>query len=398
MQWQASTSGAGWLSLSLSSGSVQPGGVPQNIQVTIDTNNRSLQAGSNSASITIHSNGGDVTIPVTLTLLSGNTPTPTPSQPPTPTSIPPTPTPTPSPTPSPTVLPTTWSVSPTNLSTNSCSGSSTWSCTVTLSEGAGSPGNIKWSASDSLGSASFSPGSGTLSPGASTQITISSIPCQNDSFTFTDSAGVASPISALWTCVIQPPRGTASLGSCSYTAGSGWSCPVTIAASGNNQVSWPWNSSSSGVSGISITPSSGSLSPGQSTTATVTIPDMLCPASATITITGPADTIPLNWSCAAPTLMVTVNTPTCPGDSTNGWTCTVTLSLASGDQGQLTWTSSVSSNLPGASLSPSSGTLSAGQQTPVTISIPANDCTDGTFYFSGSDGSNASVTWTCPQA
>jgi hypothetical protein len=105
----------------------------------------------------------------------------------------------------------------------------------------------------------------------------------------------------------------------------------------------------------------------------------------------------LSWSCAPPSLTVTVNTPTCPGDSTNGWTCTVTLSLASGDQGQLTWTSSVSSNLPGASLNPASGTLSAGQQTVVTVSIPGNDCVNGSFTFSGSDGSAATVTWTCPQ-
>src|SRR5712692_436219 len=245
LQWQAITSGAGWLSLSVSNGSVQPGAVPQNIQVTVDTNSSSLQAGSNTAAITIHSNGGDATIPVTLTLSSGNTPTPTPSPSPSPSPIP-----SPTPSPSPTVLPTTWSVSPTNLNTNSCSGSSTWTCTVTLTEGTGSPGNINWSATDSLGSASFSPGSGTLRPGASTPVTISSIPCQNDSFTFTDSAGAASPISASWTCVVQQARGTASLGSWSYTAGSGWSCPVTIAASGNNKVDWPWNASSSGVSGI----------------------------------------------------------------------------------------------------------------------------------------------------
>jgi hypothetical protein len=106
----------------------------------------------------------------------------------------------------------------------------------------------------------------------------------------------------------------------------------------------------------------------------------------------------LSWSCSAPSLVVTVNTPTCPGNSTSGWTCTVTLSLASGDQGQLSWTSSVSSNLPGVSLSPASGTLSAGQQTPVTISIPSNDCTNGSFVFTGSDGSTATVTWTCPQS
>jgi hypothetical protein len=106
----------------------------------------------------------------------------------------------------------------------------------------------------------------------------------------------------------------------------------------------------------------------------------------------------LNWSCPAPGLSITVNTPTCPGDSTNGWTCTVTLSLTPGSQGQLNWSGSVPGNLPGATLSPSSGTLSAGQQTPITIYIPGNDCTNGTFTFTGSDGSTATVTWNCPQS
>ncbi len=129
-----------------------------------------------------------------------------------------------------------------------------------------------------------------------------SVPCQNDTFTFTDTSGAASPLSVSWTC--SQPTGTASLGSCSYSAGSGWSCPLTIAASGNNQVDWPWSASSSGVSGINISPPNGSLPPGQSTTATATIPDMVCPASATITVSGGASNIPLNWSCPAPTLQV----------------------------------------------------------------------------------------------
>jgi hypothetical protein len=95
LQWQGSISGAGWLSLSLSNGSVQPGGIPQLVQVTVDTRQNSLQTGSNTASIVIQSNGGNVTIPVTLTLLSGSTPTPTPS---------PSPSPSPRPSPSPTPI------------------------------------------------------------------------------------------------------------------------------------------------------------------------------------------------------------------------------------------------------------------------------------------------------
>ncbi len=413
LQWQGSINGASWLSLSLSNGSVNAGGIPQNVQVTVDTRSSSLQTGSNTASIIIRSNGGTVTIPVTLALLSGNTPTPSSSPSPTvspsPTSIPsPSPTPTLPPSPTPTLPPSPTptpvipviQVAPGTIDTTSSSCSQnrdgTYTCAVTVSESA--PGNLNWFAPTGIGGTNitFSPSSGQLSSSlTSQQVTIASIPCASNSFTFVDQNNKTATVN--WSCIVQQPTGTASLGSCPYTAGSGWNCPVTITASANNQATWSWNATSSGVSGISINPSSGSLSPGQAATAAVTIPDMLCPASATITISSSASTIPLSWRCAAPSLGVTVNTPTCPGDSTNGWTCTVTLFLSSGSQGQLNWTSSVSSNLPGASLSPTSGTISAGQQTVVNISIPANDCTSGSFFFTGSDGSNATVTWTCPQ-
>ncbi len=406
LQWQGSINGTSWLSLRPSNGSVQPGGLPQSVQVTVDTRNSSLQTGSNTASIIIHSNGGTVTIPVTLTLLSSNTPTPSSSPSPTvspsPTSIP-SPSPTISLTPSPTVSPPPMpviQVAPGALdqTSSSCSQNSdgTYTCAVTLSESA--PGNLNWLAPTRIGSTTitFSPSSGQFtSTLTSQQVTIASIPCASTSFTFTDQNNHTATVN--WSCTVQQPTGTASLGSCSYTAGSGWNCPITITATASNQVSWSWNATSSGVSGISINPSSGSLSPGQAAIATATIPDMLCPASTTITISSTASTIPLSWSCSAPSLGVTVNTPTCPGDSTNGWTCTVTLFLSSGSQGQLSWTSSVASNLPGTSLNPTSGTISAGQQTVVNISIPANDCTNGSFFFTGSDGSNATVTWTCPQ-
>ena len=412
LQWQSSINGASWLSASLSNGIVQPGGLPQTIQVTVDTRNSSLQAGSNSASLNIRSNGGNVTIPVTLTLLSGTTPTPSsspsPALSPSPTSIPsPTPSPTlsPSPTPSPTLSPSptltpVLQVAPGNIdpTSSSCSQNSdgTYTCAVTLSES--TPGNLNWFAPAGTGSTTitFSPASGQLTPAqTSQQVTIASIPCASNSFTFADQNNNTATVN--WSCTVQQPTGTASLGSCSYSAGSGWNCPLTVTANASNQVAWSWNATSSGVSGMNIKPSSGSLSPGLSATASVTIPDMLCPASATITVSSAASSIPLSWSCSAPSLGVTVNTPTCPGDATKGWTCTVTLFLSSGSQGQLTWTSSVSSNLPGASLSPASGTISAGQQAVVNISIPGNDCTNGSFLFTGSDGSNATVTWTCPQ-
>ena len=57
-----------------------------------------------------------------------------------------------------------------------------------------------------------------------------------------------------------PPGGSASLGTCSYAAGTGWSCPLSLNADANNQVDWSWSATASGVNGISINPSNGSLS------------------------------------------------------------------------------------------------------------------------------------------
>ncbi|HEV2581326.1 MAG TPA: hypothetical protein VGT44_10790, partial [Ktedonobacteraceae bacterium] len=196
--WHASAVNASWLSLSTSSGSLQPGAIPQAVQVTVNTNG--LAAGSYAATITVASNAGTVQIPVAFDVL-GTTPTPLPPSPtappppspttpppPSPTAppppsptTPPPPSPTAPPPPSPTVPPsptapppTTWSVSPTSLDLTNCTSGSgpTYMCFVTLTEGSSSPGNINWSVSDSLGTAGFSQSSGTLTPGGSVQITI----------------------------------------------------------------------------------------------------------------------------------------------------------------------------------------------------------------------------------
>jgi hypothetical protein len=400
LNWNASVGSASWLTLDATSGTVKQGALPQMLHVSVDTS--SLLAGSYTATLAITSNGGNAHVTISL-VVTGISPTPSPTllQPsPSPTLVPtPSPTVIPSPSPSPTVLPPAWSVSPTSLDASTCAGS----CTVTLTENASSTGSIGWTASSDV-NAVFKPANGTLSPGVPQQVSISGAACQSGTFTFT-ATGTASPqaLTVAWTCTTPPPTptptptptGTASLGSCSYTAGTGWSCPLNLAASSNNSTAWAWSAAGSGISGITVTPPNGSLPPGQTTMATVAIPDGICPASATITVSNPGPNIPLSWSCTAPTLTVTVNTPSCPSNSSGGWTCTDTLSLAAGSQGQLAWTSSASSNLPNVAFSPPGGTLSVGQSTPVTITVPSADCVSGTFYFTGTGGNTANVTWTC---
>lgn len=398
LHWNAGTGNANWLALDSTSGTVKQGAMPQTIHVTAQTGG--LTPGSYTAHLVINSNGGNVQVAVTLAVI-GVTPTPSPTLLPSPSPSPtlqpsPSPSPTlqPSPSPSPTVLPPAWSASPTSLDGSTCGQSGP--CVVTLTEDASSTGTIGWSATSDV-SAVFNPASGTLSPGVPQQVSISGMACQNGTFTFT-AAGAASPqtLGVAWTCTPPTPTGSASLGTCSYAAGTGWNCPLTITADTTNQAAFPWGTSSNGVSGITFTPSNGSLPPGQSATTTVAIPDGVCPASALLLVTTPGKGLPVSWSCAAPTLVVTVNTTTCPTNPNGGWTCTMTLSLASGSQGQLAWSSSASSNLPGVGFSPAQGTLVVGQPVTETVTIPSSDCTNGSLYFAGNGGNTATVTWTCP--
>ncbi|MGZ3643950.1 MAG: BACON domain-containing protein, partial [Ktedonobacteraceae bacterium] len=163
LQWQASSDAgsANWLTLATTKGTVQSGAVPQTIQVNVDTTK--LVAGGYSGTIHITSNGGNAQIRVTL-VVTGSilTPTPTPS-PTTPTTLPPSPSPT-------TPQPPTWTVSPTNLDVTNCSGSSTWTCIVTLAEDANSQVGITWSPSSDQSQVTFSPRGGTLSPGQSVKV------------------------------------------------------------------------------------------------------------------------------------------------------------------------------------------------------------------------------------
>ena len=73
-------------------------------------------------------------------------------------------------------------------------------CTVTLTESQLSKGAVHWSASSDMSTTvAFNPSQGDLSPGNNVTVTISAIPCQTGSFTFTGSRG-ALPVTVLWKC------------------------------------------------------------------------------------------------------------------------------------------------------------------------------------------------------
>lgn len=80
----------------------------------------------------------------------------------------------------------------------------TYSCSVVLGETKDSLGTMTWSLRNDISQdITFSPSHGTLSPGQTVTITISTIPCQTGSFTFSGSDH-ALPVSVFWECDQAP--------------------------------------------------------------------------------------------------------------------------------------------------------------------------------------------------
>ncbi|HYK83866.1 MAG TPA: hypothetical protein VEV19_00775 [Ktedonobacteraceae bacterium] len=132
-----------------SSGSLSPGG---SVSVTID------QIHCQSRTFTFSGNEGETPVPVTWSC-----------------------------------TPPTLTVTPTTLNNAMCGGTQNASqCTLNLSESSNSQGNVNWTASSDLSGASLNPATGTLSPGQSVTVTISSIPCQSGTVTFNGSGGASS--------------------------------------------------------------------------------------------------------------------------------------------------------------------------------------------------------------
>ena len=402
LQWQASSDAASatWLSLATSNGKVQSGAVPQTVEVNV--NATGLAAGSYSGTITITSNGGNASVGVTL-IVTGSTLTPSPSpSPTTPTTLPPSPSPT-------TTQPPKWTVSPTNLDLTNCSGSSTWTCIVTLAEDANSQVGITWSSGSDQSQVTFSPPGGILSPGKPVQVTISSIPCSHANFTFSGSGG-AQPVTALWNCSpTTPPPPTLTLtasGNCPPDSSGNYICTDTLTITGS-QGSIDWSvSAESDLPGTTFSPPNGTLSAGQSPqSVTVTIPGSDCPAgghydyswtgsnpSRVTVVCPPPPTQPPPTLTVNPTGLSDLSGSPCTPDSTGSiWSCTVTVMETSNSQGNLTW--SPSSSISGISFSPQGSTLTPGQSVQVTISnIPC--ASGGNFTFSGG-ASPVDVTWSC---
>ena len=100
----------------------------------------------------------------------------------------------------PTLVVTPTSLNPTDLHCPGGISNPQCEITVTIEETSSSQGNADWTASSDISdTVRFSPPKGTLSPGKSATVAISSFPCQNGSFTFSGSRG-ASPVTVFWHC------------------------------------------------------------------------------------------------------------------------------------------------------------------------------------------------------
>jgi Viral BACON domain len=392
LNWTADQGNVSWLNLDTASGTIQAGGNPQVINVTADTTN--LAAGTYSAALHINSNAGKQTIKVSLVVTS---PLP------------------------PSTLPAQLQVNPSSLSYSFTDVAASDSRTVTIANTGQSP--LNWTAALTSTSSNdvtiaLSTTSGSLAGGAHTTLKVTvntpGIPrtetiTSNLVINATDPASgnpvANSPQTVSITITItappSPPQGRASLGTCSYAARTGWSCPLTLSAGANNQVDWSWSATSSGINGISINPSTGSLPAGRSTTATVLIPDTVCPARATITVSGLPKDITLPWSCSAPAWSIDQkNLVSCSVSNP----CVVTLTEDANAQGQLSWTATGStSTSPGTApvqftFNPANSVLSPGQSVKVTITqtnakVPCSQT--ATLTFSGGL-SDITVTWQSP--
>jgi hypothetical protein len=309
-------------------------------------------------------------------------------------------------------------VSPNSLDTRSCvhALSGMWTCNVTVGESSSSQGNLIWSASSNVG-ASFSPQSTTLSSGTSVPVSISHLPCQNGTLTFTGSGG-AQPVNLSWSCTQQPPSASVYVSptsfnqkNCPHISNGSWTCTATITeTSGPQDVSW---SATSGFGDVTFNPGNGTVSVGIPTNVSIFIPATDCQNSTfSFNFTGGVPSLSTSWTCTPsltpsppPTLTLAASPPSINANrdcsfvassstvANGGWTCSVSVISNSSNQSNLDWSASSS----GASFNPPNGTLtSPGQAMPITVFVSANTIcpTQIDLAFQG-PANTVHITWSC---
>ncbi len=213
---------------------------------------------------------------------------------PTPTHVPtPTPIVVPTATPTPTPVPANLQASPSsNVDSfnNNCSGGDSHggvvyldSCSYTLSNAGGSTQVLNWTGSVNNSLYTLTPNSGSIAPGQTQSVTVvvgSGCPV---SMTLT-LIGSANTVQVPLICtqiLVAPGAQNFSSSNCTHTAN--WTCVVTVSAYAQNGATTNWTTTSTNTNGtatgITFSPSGGSLTPATSVQVTITIPSASCPST-----------------------------------------------------------------------------------------------------------------------
>ncbi len=84
---------------------------------------------------------------------------------------------------------------------------------------------------------------------------------------------------------------------CTFNQAGYWVCFETLSSGQNSQANLNWTTASSGFQGITFSPAAGTLVTGQSIQVEVDVPRIPCETTATLTFTGPANSINVSVTC-----------------------------------------------------------------------------------------------------
>ncbi len=161
-----------------------------------------------------------------------------------------------------------------------------------------------WSAATSASWLKVAPASGTLSAGAAQRVTITMSQGKAGTFTAQSTFTLGESQSAVHvTLKVQAPTLSVipnSLGANNnYIFDQGkraWNCYVSLTNDGEVNANLDWSTSSSGMQGITFKPSSGTLASGAQVEVRIDIPYSRCSSNATLTFTGPANSVTVMWT------------------------------------------------------------------------------------------------------
>jgi hypothetical protein len=176
---------------------------------------------------------------------------------------------------------------------STCGAAGTWTVSATTDT------NANW--------LSISPSGGNLQGGATQQATVAASIAQLGAGTyhgkllFTNGSGqfvlyVTLSVQSLPTLKVSETSISVSK-NCTFNQAGYWACFETLSSSQNSQINLNWTAASSGFQGITFSPASGTLPPGQSVQVEIDVPRIPCETAATLTFTGPANSVNVSVTC-----------------------------------------------------------------------------------------------------